>query len=130
MSHTRTRVTVADLPAYGSNLKGIVLHCTVCGEDNSADRGDYFMMQPDMVLMHCRRPMELAIRKVVYEPWPPIPDGPIRYSSYDLEVCPPIRMYHAECGMPDCLWSTDSRVENAVGVAAGEHLRDVHGIAP
>jgi len=62
-------VTVKDLKnQIGKRGPHPVLHCTVCGEDNSANSGDYFMTPDDYVFRHCGEPMVLATRHVVYRP--------------------------------------------------------------
>lgn len=44
-----------------------VLHCCLCGEDNSANKSDYFMLPDDHVFMCCDAEMQLAVKKEVYE---------------------------------------------------------------
>ena len=36
------------------------LHCRVCGGEFSATRGDYFLADPDQIMRHCGRPMQLV----------------------------------------------------------------------
>jgi hypothetical protein len=43
-----------------------LLHCIACGEDNSANKGDYFACDPEMVFEHCGQNMVLATRSIVY----------------------------------------------------------------
>jgi hypothetical protein len=42
------------------------MYCHTCGEEYSANRGDYFAANPDTVLTCCGEPMRLAVRKAVY----------------------------------------------------------------
>lgn len=43
------------------------LKCFVCGEEYSADAGDYFMANPETVFKHHRRNMVLVTKHTVYE---------------------------------------------------------------
>lgn len=43
-----------------------LLHCVVCGNDNSANKGDYFMARSDYMFTCCGQPMVLAVRRTVY----------------------------------------------------------------
>lgn len=43
-----------------------LMYCHTCGEEYSANRGDYFAANPDTVLTCCGEPMRLAVRKAVY----------------------------------------------------------------
>ena len=45
-----------------------ILFCRVCCETSSANRGDYFAMDPDQAFKHCGRNMELVISRVTFEP--------------------------------------------------------------
>ena len=45
-----------------------ILYCAVCGAECSANRGDYFWAREDHVFECYGEPMELVIRRVVYEP--------------------------------------------------------------
>ena len=63
-------VRVRDLKSYtGTAGPRPCLHCQICGDEVSADAGDYgyfngFM--PDDVFTHCERPMVLVFKKTVY----------------------------------------------------------------
>lgn len=43
-----------------------IMHCAVCGQNYSANRGDYFMAAEDHVFEHCGQPMLLAVRREAY----------------------------------------------------------------
>ena len=60
-------VHVKDLPdQIGTAGPRALLLCAVCGEENSAHRGDYFLASPETVLRHCGEPMRLATKGTVY----------------------------------------------------------------
>lgn len=43
-----------------------VLHCDVCGEDYSANKGDYFLRAPGSILRCCKKQMRLVVKRVLY----------------------------------------------------------------
>lgn len=43
-----------------------LLLCTKCGEENSANAGDYWNANPDHVFKYCRRNMVLVTKRVTY----------------------------------------------------------------
>lgn len=64
-------VTVADLKRIDVDRRPLVLlRCDQCGEENSANHGDYFQSPPDAIFMHCRQPMRLVQKQVVYKDEP------------------------------------------------------------
>jgi hypothetical protein len=48
-----------------------ILYCRVCGEENSANAGDYFHHVKHHVFTCCDQNMELVVKRVVYEPVKP-----------------------------------------------------------
>ncbi len=65
-------ITVADLKEQTDTPEPRpVLHCFACGEDFSANKGDYFNRPETYPFFCCDKPMELATKRVVYEPVPP-----------------------------------------------------------
>ena len=44
-----------------------ILYCTVCGAEYSANAGDYWSCQPDYEFICCDMPMQLVIKRTVYE---------------------------------------------------------------
>lgn len=77
-----TPVRLTDLPQLITHegWKGPrpFLRCVKCGERRSANRGDYFRVDPDAVIqcVDCvikdgvRVPMELVTERIVFVPWP------------------------------------------------------------
>ena len=62
-----SRVRVSDLrDQIGSQGPRPFLKCFVCGNESSANAGDYFMAPPDHVFRCCDRNMKLVTSKVVY----------------------------------------------------------------
>lgn len=59
-------IRVKDLPPNGGTHESgpVFLHCAHCGGEFSATRGDYFMADPDTVMMHCGHPMQLVTKHV------------------------------------------------------------------
>ncbi len=60
-------IRVADL----TDLTGVshlhpMLHCSTCGAEYSANRGDYFAADPSTVFRCCRKPMRLVTKQTVY----------------------------------------------------------------
>lgn len=61
------QITVAMLKdQIGTHEVRPFLYCNVCGDENSADRGDYFMVPPAMVFRHCSVPMRLVTARRVF----------------------------------------------------------------
>ncbi len=69
------KVTVADLAHYAGKPGPFglndhpCLHCQLCGATFSADAGDYGTWNgfgKDHVFEHCKRPMRLVFKKVVF----------------------------------------------------------------
>ncbi len=42
------------------------LLCDFCGNESSANKGDYFMARPDYVFTCCDMPMRLVTSEIVY----------------------------------------------------------------
>lgn len=51
-------LTFGELPI--SPEPGVALYCLRCCDTFSASQGDYFMHQPDEVITHCGRNMQLV----------------------------------------------------------------------
>lgn len=69
MSKNITPVTVSDLPE--SPTYGTLLYCPRCGEEYSANKGDYFWLPDDHVFECCKVNglcglMELVTKRTVY----------------------------------------------------------------
>ena len=64
----RKVITVGDLRDQ-INLDGAreFLLCRVCGQEASANRGDYFMAGPESKLICCGQPLLLVRRRVIYD---------------------------------------------------------------
>lgn len=43
-----------------------ILYCSVCGAENSANKGDYFAAKPDTILKCCGFPLKLVIKSTRY----------------------------------------------------------------
>lgn len=43
-----------------------ILLCNACGQEYSANSGDYWNVDPDYVFKHCGKNMRLVIKKIVY----------------------------------------------------------------
>lgn len=50
-------------------IKGVrpLLKCWVCGQESSANKGDYFNYRPDHVFTCCDEPMLLVTKEIVYK---------------------------------------------------------------
>lgn len=61
------QVTVGDLKDH-IGMKGPrpVLYCSICHQESSAHKGDYFMLSNDFVFKCCDEPMWLVRKEVVY----------------------------------------------------------------
>lgn len=57
------RVTVADLEHAPARS---LLYCCLCGAENSASSGDYFMSRPTHVFTCCGRNMVLVTKQTTY----------------------------------------------------------------
>ena len=56
-------VQVKDLPDLMDKSRASeFLYCTVCGAENSASKGDYFMLPENHVFKCCNEPMILAVK--------------------------------------------------------------------
>ncbi len=63
----KTAIKVKDLrDQIGTNDRSL-LWCPKCGEENSANAGDYFMANPETVFKHCGVNMRLVTKRVVFE---------------------------------------------------------------
>lgn len=59
-------VTVSQLPDSPPTF--VILHCAACGNDYSANRGDYFLYDPAEPLMcECQMPLFIVTRKTVFD---------------------------------------------------------------
>ncbi len=62
-------VTVADLKDQtGKPGPHPILVCYCCGAECSANAGDYFNSRPTFKFVCCGEPMDLAIKRTVYDP--------------------------------------------------------------
>lgn len=52
----------------GTPYPRALMHCEVCGQDYSANRGDYLAVSESYTFRHCGRQMVLAVRQEVYLP--------------------------------------------------------------
>ena len=43
-----------------------ILYCSICGAENSAHAGDYFLARPDHVFTCCGEPMLLVVKSTHY----------------------------------------------------------------
>jgi hypothetical protein len=60
-------VRVKDLKdQIGTNDRSLLL-CPKCGEENSANAGDYFMADPEAIFKHCGVNMQLVTKRIVYD---------------------------------------------------------------
>ena len=60
-------VRVSDLiPQTGKPGPHPVLHCRICGEDDSANQNDYFAYPSAHVFKCCGEPVQLAVKEIVY----------------------------------------------------------------
>ena len=50
----------------GTNDRAI-LYCPKCGEENSANAGDYFMANPETIFKHCNVNMALVVKRTTYQ---------------------------------------------------------------
>jgi len=59
------------MKAYIKNLRDgereRLAFCPICGNENSADKSDYFMSQESDCLKCCRVIMDIVVKKTVYE---------------------------------------------------------------
>lgn len=61
-----TQITVSQLPDSPPTF--VVLHCAACGNDYSANRGDYFLLPPDEVMTcECGMPLFIVTRRTVHD---------------------------------------------------------------
>lgn len=61
-------VTVGDLKDQtGTPGPHPLLYCSVCGEESSANKSDYFLLPDAHVLKHCGKNMRLVRKKIAYE---------------------------------------------------------------
>ena len=44
-----------------------ILYCSMCGEEYSAHKGDYWNSSPNHVFQHCHRNMRLVVKKIVFQ---------------------------------------------------------------
>ena len=62
-------ITVADLKEQtGVPGPHPILYCGECGAESSANSSDYFLVRKTHVFRHCRKPMRLVLKSVVYQP--------------------------------------------------------------
>jgi len=62
------KIRVKDLPDVSSNRHLPMLYCPLCQGQYSADPGDYWSVNPDLILECCETPMRLVWRETVYRP--------------------------------------------------------------
>lgn len=60
-------VTVNDLKEQTGAGPHPILVCLDCGAEYSANLGDYFLVPPTHVFTCCDVPMELRVKRVIYE---------------------------------------------------------------
>lgn len=60
-------ITVNELPDSPPSF--VMLHCAACGNDYSANRGDYFLLDANepMICGECEAPLFIVTRKTVYD---------------------------------------------------------------
>jgi len=62
-------VQVKDLKEQiGMNGPRPILYCNVCGAQYSANAGDYWNRPGNTELLCCDEPMQLVIKKIIFEP--------------------------------------------------------------
>lgn len=60
-------IKVADLKSQTGKGPHPILLCQKCGAENSANKGDYFAADPSWKFTCCNRPMQLVVKRTIYE---------------------------------------------------------------